>query len=103
MSAIDDVAAERRRQIEEEGWTPQHDERCHPKGELSMAGACYAFHASNEIHPNRFGFWSPPPSGWPFHESWWKPSKHGPRRDLVKAAALIVAEIDRLDAAENGR
>lgn len=32
---------------------------------------------------------------WPWDESWWKPTT--PRRDLVKAAALILAEIERLD------
>jgi hypothetical protein len=35
--------------------------------------------------------------GWPWDLKWWKPTT--PRRDLVKAAALIVAEIERLDRA----
>ncbi|MEB3421767.1 hypothetical protein VK682_24660 [Salipiger manganoxidans] len=34
---------------------------------------------------------------WPWDRKWWKPTT--PRRDLVKAGALIVAEIERLDRA----
>ena len=41
VGAIDDVAAERKRQIEVEGWTAEHDDY-HPPGELAQAGACYA-------------------------------------------------------------
>jgi hypothetical protein len=33
--------------------------------------------------------------GWPWDEKWWKPSTN-PIRNLVKAGALIAAEIDRL-------
>jgi hypothetical protein len=40
MSAIEDIAAERRRQVEAEGWTPEHDDE-HFKGELGDAAACY--------------------------------------------------------------
>ena len=34
------------------------------------------------------------PLGWPWEPSWWKPK--GARRDLVRAAALCLAEIDRI-------
>jgi hypothetical protein len=34
---------------------------------------------------------------WPWDRKWWKPTDR--RRDLVKAAALILAEIERLDRA----
>ncbi|HCF3475434.1 TPA: hypothetical protein ACHSVP_002604 [Pseudomonas aeruginosa] len=34
---------------------------------------------------------------WPWDEQWWKPSTA--RRDLVKACALALAEIERLDRA----
>jgi hypothetical protein len=34
---------------------------------------------------------------WPWHDDWWKPKDR--RRDLIRAAALIVAEIERLDRA----
>jgi len=36
------IAKERSRQVEEEGWTENHDEQ-HIEGELAVAGACYAF------------------------------------------------------------
>ena len=39
MTAIID---ERIRQIEAEGWTPDHDDE-HDKGELAAAAACYAY------------------------------------------------------------
>ena len=37
----------------------------------------------------------PAPEVFPWEDAWWKPTT--PRRDLVKAAALILAEIERLD------
>jgi hypothetical protein len=36
---------------------------------------------------------------WPWSLHWWKPKS--PRRDLIRAAALIVAEIERLDRADS--
>ena len=96
LSVIDEIAAERKRQVMEEGWTEAHDAREHMQGELSAAAAAYAIHASREIHPTQTGYFSPPPNFWPFSPQWWKPK--GPRRDLIRAAALIVAEIDRLDS-----
>ncbi len=36
-----------------------------------------------------------PPGGWPFADTFWKPKS--PRQDLVRAAALLIAEIERLD------
>jgi hypothetical protein len=35
------------------------------------------------------------PDGWPWAPELWKPANA--RRDLVKAGALILAEIERLD------
>ncbi len=84
MSAIDDIAAERRRQIEVEGWTPEHDDS-HSDGQLVAAAISYAYSGWRRIHTRP----------WPWEPSWWKPTT--PRRDLVKSGALIAAEIDRLD------
>lgn len=86
-----DVLAERQRQVEAEGWSPEHDDE-HEGGELAGAGACYAANASGFVW---IGGW--PGEVWPWAREWWKPST--PRRDLVKAAALILAEIERLDRA----
>lgn len=88
MTALDDIAAERRRQIEVEGWAPEHDD-LHRDGVLARAAACYAA-PSYPLIGHTFL-----PMGWPWEQSWWKPTTR--RRDLVKAGALIVAEIERLD------
>ena len=82
--AVLDVAAERRRQIEAEGWTPEHDDH-HLPNELSLAAASYVCADEGDA----------PPAIWPWDWSWWKPKDR--RRNLVKAAALILAEIERLD------
>ena len=80
------IASERQRQLDAEGWTPEHDDG-HELGELIQAAIRYADNASPYDYGNR--------SSWPFEASWWKPSDD-PVRDLVKAGALIAAEIDRL-------
>ena len=83
------IAAERERQVSEEGWTPGHDDE-HDGGELEQAAACY-------LRPGN-SFYTPgvPPPEWPFEAEAWKPTEREPARDLVKAGALIAAEIDRL-------
>ena len=92
MTPIEEIVAERKRQIESEGWTTKHDDE-HNGGEMAMAASCYALHAAPaSIHRFNAGV----PLSWPNWDiKWWKPTN--PRRDLVKAAALIVAEIERLD------
>jgi hypothetical protein len=88
---VGEIAAERERQKSVEGWTEAHDDE-HADGELARAAACYA----------RFAHYAPalPPIGWPWELSAWK--QKGARRDLVRAAALIVAEIERIDRAARG-
>ncbi|EPZ0818898.1 hypothetical protein [Pseudomonas aeruginosa] len=91
-----DVQAERRRQITAEGWTPEHDDE-HADGQMAQAAGCYALHAG--------GIGTDWPDGrqngaalfWPWDKDSWKPTT--PRRDLVKACALALAEIERLDRA----
>lgn len=91
LSALADVLAECRRQKEVEGWTPAHDD-AHEFGVLAQAAACYAANASEFWHK---GYGGRP--YWPFDGEWWKPKDK--RRDLVRAAALLIAEIERLDRA----
>lgn len=86
LAGVELIAAERRRQVEAEGWTPEHDTK-HWDGELALAAACYALPEawrSDDI--------------WPWHPGWWKPRPDDRVRELVKAGALIAAEIDRLRA-----
>lgn len=88
-AVTDEIYWERRRQIEVEGYPPDHDEY-NSGGELAAAAACYALSASG---PGCEG--DDPPPMWPWVAEVWKPKN--PRRDLIRAAALIVAEIERLD------
>ena len=105
--AARDVLAERKRQIRQEGWTTDHDDT-HDDGHMAKAAACYAyvstlpksvresleadpdFHGKNLVITKRI---------WPWDWKWWKPKTR--RQDLVRAGALIVAEIERLDRAED--
>lgn len=89
-NAAEDVLAERRRQIEGEGWTTQHDDK-YDMEEMAQAAASYALWAA-ELTETAMEVW---PSSWSRH--WFKPTDQ--RRDLVKAGALILAEIERLDRA----
>ena len=98
------IAAERQRQIDVERWTPEHDDE-HDRGEMSGAAQAYAFAARCQVVAVANGeqpmtgeyLYARVPMGWPvaWDESWWKPSDD-PVRNLVKAGALIAAEIDRL-------
>ncbi|HBO4125329.1 TPA: hypothetical protein L4T97_004997 [Pseudomonas aeruginosa] len=94
-----DVQAERRRQVEAEGWTPEHDDE-HDSGEIACAAACYALPPA---HPPRIegalGRYGRDPNIWPWTRDWWKPAPNDRRRELIKAGALVLAEIERLDRA----
>lgn len=106
--AATDVLTERRRQIEDEGWTPEHDDK-HSDGSMALAAACYAMFASVSdrqravtdlpasltVAGKAIPGWAAWLEIWPWARSWWKP-KHR-RADLVRAGALILAEIERLD------
>lgn len=91
-AAAADVLAERQRQVTTEGWAPAHDDE-YEHGELADAAGCYAL--SSEL----FDCAGEPPRPWPWPDEWWKPTSR--RRDLVKAGALILAEIERIDRAES--
>jgi hypothetical protein len=84
------IAAERRRQIEVEGWDAAHDD-AHAPGELAAAGSCYAMTPAWRLQGR--GGELVEPLVWPWDSSWWKPVDN--RRDLVRSGALIVAELDR--------
>ena len=100
MNGVELIAAERQRQIDVEGWSLKHDDD-HFKGELAAAAVCYA----DEAFVQSYEPWSRridaiAPHGWPFDSlEFWKPSDD-PIRNLVKAGALIAAEIDRLQRAK---
>lgn len=103
MAGIDQIAAERKRQVEKEGWTPDHDDQ-HEGGCIAQAAAAYAIHGTSNPGlraPDRR--WDG--SGiFPWGAEWWKPGHFTPSemttedriRCLEKAGALCAAEIDRL-------
>lgn len=96
--AMEDVIMERKRQVMVEGWTVAHDDQ-HNNEEMAMAAACYA--APEPIYTHGKDYESGllgcivMKRAWPWDDKWWKPKDR--RRNLVRAGALIVAEIERLD------
>jgi hypothetical protein len=102
----DDILCERARQVAHERFDAAHDDAL-TDGALAQAAAAYAYHASL---PDAERARAMQPMGWPFSASvvsylWphrfaqelWKPKDR--RHDLVRAAALLLAEIERLDRA----
>lgn len=89
------IAEERKRQMAQEGWSPSHDDR-HKRFQLTKAAISYAAAvASPDEWAKAHGAPPAPIHDWPWGQKWWKPSGD-PIRNLVKAGALIAAEIDRL-------
>jgi hypothetical protein len=96
-TGIELIAAERERH----GWTIDHDNR-HTAGELIAAATCYAdasLALINGAQPEDVrGYYldcTAPVPQWPWDDSSFKISSD-PIRNLVKAGALIAAEIDRI-------
>lgn len=87
------IEAERKRQIQAEGFHPVHD-RLHRDDTLALAAAAYAMPAHVREHKARYT--SLIPKWWPWRDEDWKPTPDDRVRELVKAGALIAAEIDRL-------
>ena len=111
------IAAERERQMSQEGWDAQHDDM-HTDGELALVAALYATPTPlfQKVNPGKdqVSFIDP----WPWFDTievtrygdglttevpaWDKRKKHSKLRKLVIAGALIAAEIDRLQRISNG-
>lgn len=100
------IADERKRQIEVEGWSAEHDTQ-YKNYELVAAAMCYCQPESTRTY-NRL--WKSdakpdnimaPPGNWPWDKEWWKPTPDDRVRELVKAGALIAAEIDRIQNIQN--
>lgn len=91
------IADERYRQIYKEGWSASHDDK-HDESELAFAALVYCHPDPSAPFINKH---------WPFNNDWYKPAPifFNPKKsetvnmrikELVKAGALIAAEIDRL-------
>jgi hypothetical protein len=93
---VEEVAAERHRQISGEGHGLEKDDlRDH--GELAQGAAAYVLAAASYNRTNRAQLLADAAVIWPWHFGKFRPTEA--RRDLVKSAAMIVAEIGRLDRA----
>lgn len=104
MNGSELIAAERRRQIEVEGWSAEHDDG-NGGDDIAWAAVCYAAPGpvrrsrmvdcapSRAVFPDLKPRWVDP---WPWDSKWDKREKHDRIRQLTIAGALIAAEIDRL-------
>lgn len=105
MTALDDIAAERRRQIEVEGFDAARDDQL-DSGELALAAALYALPRdamlAGEPLLKQDDFIGLDMALELACDFTLKPEPRK-RNRLVKAAALIVAEIDRLDRLAAGQ
>lgn len=86
LSGAAQIWTERQRQKQELGFSQERDAK-YTNNELSRAAVAYCI----------------PKTGWTYRADWWpwdedsfKPSPEDRIRELVKAGALIAAEIDRL-------
>lgn len=79
------ISNERSRQIRREGFTREHDDQWQDQ---QLLDAAYVY-----LSQVRWGTCED--AGWPWDKEWLKISDD-PIRNLVKAGALIAAEIDRL-------
>lgn len=112
LSGTDLIAAERKRQIDEEGYGPRRDDQ-HGGDQLARAAACYAM--PEPVFVKREGkdgvtFRTPWPRYWVSNpagrgEGWvpWKKPEADRVTQLVRAGALIAAEIDRLQRLDSIR
>lgn len=115
-SGIELIKQERERQISEEGYTIEHDDN-HKRGELAEAGACYGLLPLkyytiklSEKQDNPLFFTRSVAEVsflreclWPFWNNSLKSNPSNRIRELQKAGALIVAEIDRLQRMKNDK
>ncbi|MGG2676802.1 hypothetical protein [Pseudomonas aeruginosa] len=90
-----DVQTERRRQITVEGFDTSNDDGS--AGQIALAAGCYALHAGGIGTDWPGGIRNGSALFWPWDEEWWKPKSA--RENLVRAGALVLAEIERLDRA----
>lgn len=94
LDGITRIAIERQRQMTEEGFSLDHDDRWE-LGELVKAAACYAVWGTNAdvIEGGQ--------DAWPWDTPWDKRGNGNALTHLVKAGALIAAEIDRIQRRES--
>ncbi|HJS83563.1 MAG TPA: hypothetical protein VJ742_12090 [Nitrososphaera sp.] len=93
MTGSELISEERTRQIEAEAWSLEHDQKTNLDEQLRWAAACYLLSGRLTIEDRDVV-----DCFWPWEPFWWKPGDEV--RNLVKAGALIAAEIDRIQRTE---
>lgn len=98
-SGIELIAEERQRQIEVEGWTPEHD-ATHDNEEMISAAICYLLRSPDLSISvgTEYAQVEARQVLWPWEITALKLTPDDRIKELKKAAALIVAQIDRLQA-----
>jgi hypothetical protein len=93
-TGIELIADERQRQTNKEGWTAEHDAQFQ-KGELANAAIAYLIATKDDREAYEKGWIAHTRSTayWPWDRNFWKPKDR--LANLVRAGALIAAEIDR--------
>jgi hypothetical protein len=94
------IASERLWQIQAKGYTTAHDDE-HINGEIARAAAWYALPPAFNVPSEGIVPGSPCLLHLIYPQDWTMPAPGDRVRDLIKAGALIVAEIERLRRAEN--
>ncbi len=100
-TGVELIAKERERQIKEEGWSSEHDS-VYFNNELVLAAISYALPESmREKKTITLDVYDEKETDIPIYfswqDKWWKPTPEDRTRELVKAGALIAAEIDRIN------
>ena len=102
--AVLDVLNERNRQINQENYSAEQDDQ-YQNNELLRASVGYAEHVVargwvySDANPEKYQS-EEESEFWPWPSESWKPKN--PRADLVRATALLIAEIERMDRASEG-
>lgn len=98
MTALERIAAERTRQIEAKGYDAAHDD-AHLRGEIGQAAAAYALPSRLASSKRCLWPWADGYRTTELNEDCPEPVMYIQERvgELVRAAALIVAEIERLE------
>lgn len=93
LQAMTKIAIEREKLIMLAGFDSLHDDQ-QLQSELVMAANSYALNAiASDEERTRFEAAAPP--AWPLDVDRWQPGDR--KQDLIRAAALLVAEIERLN------
>ena len=87
-TGIELIADERERQITR--FSAEHDDFMNAEGDLARAGACYAMPEDYRV------LCVGAPNEWPWADDDWRPTPDDRIRELIKAGALVAAEIDRM-------